>query len=91
MYRLMNETLLGLNLEGDRLRLTPRLPNSWTKCKIDYRYRETTYHITISRFPDGLPGSGQTYLDGTQLTDRVIPLADDHREHTVEMRLPSAS
>jgi cellobiose phosphorylase len=26
MYRLLIETLLGVNLEGDQLRLTPRLP-----------------------------------------------------------------
>ena len=30
MYRLLIETLLGVNLEGNQLRLTPRLPKSWT-------------------------------------------------------------
>ncbi|HET9376840.1 MAG TPA: protein ndvB, partial [Chthoniobacterales bacterium] len=39
MYRLLTETLLGLNREGDRLWLTPRLPTSWTGCKVQYRYR----------------------------------------------------
>ncbi|HZC35416.1 MAG TPA: hypothetical protein VE242_07370, partial [Chthoniobacterales bacterium] len=47
-YRLLTETLLGLNREGDQLRLIPRLPKSWTTCKIHYRYRQTLYHITIS-------------------------------------------
>ena len=41
MYRLLIETLLGVNLEGDQLRLTPRLPKSWTTYKIHYRYRQT--------------------------------------------------
>ena len=45
MYRLLTETLLGLKLEGNRLRLTPRLPKHWPTCKIDYRYRQTLYHI----------------------------------------------
>ena len=49
MYRLLIETLLGVNLEGDQLRLTPRLPKSWTTFKIHYRYRQTVYHITITR------------------------------------------
>ncbi len=48
MYRLLIETLLGVNLEGDQLRLTPRLPKSWTTYKIHYRYRQTVYHITIT-------------------------------------------
>src|SRR5205807_1777968 len=41
MYRLLLETLLGLQLEGDRLRLNPRMPKTWTKFAIHYRYRET--------------------------------------------------
>ena len=49
MYRLLIETLLGVNLEGDQLRLTPRLPKAWTTYKIHYRYRQTVYHITITR------------------------------------------
>jgi len=49
MYRLLIETLLGVNLEGDRLRLAPRLPKSWKTYKIHYRYRQTVYHITIKR------------------------------------------
>ena len=87
MYRLLTETLLGLNLEGNRLRLHPRLPNSWTTCKIRYRYRQTPYHITISRV-DGSPGSGQILLDGEALLEKTIPLVDDRRDHSVEMRLP---
>src|ERR1700729_3765945 len=62
MYRLLTETLLGLKLEGDRLRLTPRLPKHWPTCRIDYRYRQTLYHIHISRLPEGLSGTSQTFL-----------------------------
>ena len=86
MYRLLTETLLGLTLEGDRLRLTPRLPKHWPTCKIDYRYRQTLYQIAISRSPNGLHVSGQIFLDGEELTDKIIPLVDDRREHRVEMR-----
>ncbi len=86
MYRLLIETLFGLKLEGDRLRLTSRLPKHWPTCRIDYRYRQTPYHINISRLPDGTSGTGQTLLDGEELTGNVIPLVDDHREHRVEVR-----
>jgi cyclic beta-1,2-glucan synthetase len=86
MYRVLTETLFGLKLEGSRLRLTPRLPKRWPTCKIDYRYQQTVYHMTISRLTHGLPGANQIYLDGEELTDGVIPLVDDQREHRVEMR-----
>ncbi|MBN1629829.1 MAG: cyclic beta 1-2 glucan synthetase, partial [Thermoleophilia bacterium] len=59
MYRLATETLLGLHLEVDKLRLTPLMPKDWRSYKVHYRYRETFYHITIERpegAPDGLSG-----------------------------------
>jgi cyclic beta-1,2-glucan synthetase len=91
MYRLLIETLLGLNREGNRLRLTPRIPKNWTSCKIHYRYRQTPYHITISRAPYGSWDSGQTILDGSQIADQSILLVDDGREHSVEVRLTAGS
>jgi len=41
--------LLGVNLAGDQLRLTPRLPKGWKSYHVRYRYRQTVYQITISR------------------------------------------
>jgi cellobiose phosphorylase len=89
MYRLLTETLLGLNLEGNRLRLTPRLPKHWPRCQINYRYRQTFYQISISRLPNGLPAAGQIYLDEKELADGIISLVDDRLEHSIEMRLPN--
>jgi cyclic beta-1,2-glucan synthetase len=88
MYRLLIETLLGVNREGNRLRLTPRLPKNWTTCKIRYRYRQTLYHISISRPSDASPGQRQTTLDGNEIADNLIALVDDGREHSVELWLP---
>jgi cyclic beta-1,2-glucan synthetase len=87
MYRLLVEVLLGVKLEGDHLRLVPRLPMHWPTCKISYRYRQTFYHINISRQPDGSSGPAQITLDGNEIADGVIPLIDDLGEHRVEMRL----
>ena len=38
MYRLVVESLLGLRLEGDRLRIAPCLPPEWTGFTLRYRY-----------------------------------------------------
>jgi cyclic beta-1,2-glucan synthetase len=86
MYRLLTETLLGLNVEGDRLHLIPRLPKHWSSCKIHYRYRQTFYHITISRLPEGSPGSVRIFLDGMECAEETVPLVDDRRDHTVEYK-----
>ena len=91
MYRLLVETLLGVNREGDRLRLEPRLAKSWPSYKIHYRYRQTVYHITIKRHS---PNAGEVDLltvDGTVVPGSTILLHDDGREHVAEFRVRSTA
>ena len=87
MYRLLIETLLGVNLEGDQLRLNPRLPKSWATCKIHYRYRQTIYHITFTRLAADSGEVNQLFLDGKELAAKTVPLVDDRREHSVELKV----
>ena len=87
MYRLLTETLLGVHLEANRLRIEPRFPVSWTSYKIHYRYRQTVYHITVTRLSKDSPGPSQLILDNQTLSDETIPLVDDHIEHFAEMRV----
>ena len=90
MYRLLIETLLGVNLEGDQLRLTPRMPKSWSSYKIHYRYRQTVYHITITRLDADTEEANQLLLDGKELAAKTVPLVDDRQEHFVEMKARSS-
>jgi len=87
MYRLLVETLLGVNLEGDQLRLTPRMPESWSTYKIHYRFRQTVYHITITRVAADLQEPNPLILDGKSLSGTTIPLLDDRQEHSVEVQV----
>jgi cyclic beta-1,2-glucan synthetase len=87
MYRLLIETLLGAHLEGDRLRLVPRLPKAWDSFKLHYRHRQTVYHITIARLAADASGAGSLTLDGREIPGNVLPLSDDHQEHAVELRV----
>ncbi|MES1166519.1 MAG: glycosyl hydrolase family 65 protein, partial [Pseudomonadota bacterium] len=91
MYRLLVETLLGVNREGDRLRLAPRLPPGWANCKIHYRYRRTVYHIAITRLTASATGGDQLFLDGRELPGTTLPLVDDQQEHAVEMQMRGPS
>jgi cellobiose phosphorylase len=87
MYRLLIETLLGVNLAGDQLCLTPRLPKSWTTCKIHYRYRQTIYHITITRLAVDSADANLLALDGQEISGKTISLQDDRHAHIVEMKV----
>jgi cellobiose phosphorylase len=84
MYRLIVESLLGLRLEGDRLRIAPCLPADWPAFTVHYRFRETVYHISVHQTPRKT-GDERLSLDGQEQGGLVVPLDDDHREHRVEV------
>ena len=94
MYRLVVESLLGLNLEADRLRLAPCLPPEWNEFAMRYRYRETLYHISVSRDEDtgeGNPEAITVIVDGIVQASNVVLLADDRLDHRVEVRVATKS
>jgi cellobiose phosphorylase len=72
MYRLAVETLIGLHLEIDKLRLAPLIPKEWESYKIHYRYRETFYHITVKQ-TEARPGDSEMEAEpvGAQRVRRV--------------------
>ncbi len=84
MYRLIVESLLGLELRGDRLKVAPCLPADWSGFTVHYRYRETVYHITVHGEP---PQAGATRLrmDDQEQDGVDVPMVNDQREHWVEM------
>jgi cellobiose phosphorylase len=89
MYRLILESLLGLRLEGDKLRFAPCLPVDWKAFKVHYRYRETVYHIDVLQTHDD-NGETSVTVDGVGRHDKAIQLVDDGQEHSVEVRIPAA-
>lgn len=90
MYRLIIESLLGLHLEVDKLRFSPRPPRDWPWFKMHYRYRETFYHITVT-----CNQSGKTIqslrVDGVEQLEHCVCLVDDKTSHHVEIVLGPTS
>ena len=89
MYRLIVESLLGLRLEVDKLRIVPCLPADWKGFTLHYRYRETVYHITVLQ-TRARNGETSVSVDGVEQHDKAILLVDDRREHSVEVHVPNA-
>lgn len=97
MYRLIVETLLGLQLEVDHLRMAPCIPAHWKSYNIHYRFRETVYHIIVKRVGEKPEHVSRLTMDGVEI-DGVgldangrrqgrIHLVDDRRDHYVEVEL----
>jgi cellobiose phosphorylase len=86
MYRLITESLLGLQLQADILRFTPCLPPQWQTFKIHYRYRETFYRITV-RNAGGGKSVNRVATDGVDQPDKAVRLVDDRNEHDVEVEV----
>ena len=88
-FLLIVESLLGLELQVDKLRFAPCLPADWKGFKLHYRYRETVYHITVLQIPSGEKAM-RVSVDGIEQHDQSISLVDDRKEHRVEVRIPVA-
>jgi cellobiose phosphorylase len=84
MYRLIVESLLGLTLEGDKLRFTPCLPADWGQFKMRYRYRDTVYQITVVQGKGDRKYTGVS-VDGIKQDVPHLSLIDDGLEHVVEV------
>jgi cellobiose phosphorylase len=84
MYRLIVESILGLRLEVDKLYIEPCIPEHWVSFKMNYRYRETVYHITVSQ----TRAAGSVTLltvDNIERHGLTIPLVDDRQKHKVDL------
>ena len=86
MYRLIVESLLGLRLETDKLYFEPCLPSDWVSYKINYRFRETIYRITIIQLFEGIFKT-HIIIDGTECQDMFISLVNDRQEHQAEVKI----
>jgi cyclic beta-1,2-glucan synthetase len=86
MYRLIVESLLGLQLDVDRLQFTPCIPAEWKSFRLHYRYRETFYHITVTQAGPGRKVVSMT-VDGLAQSDGAVQLVDDRKEHFVEIKM----
>jgi cellobiose phosphorylase len=82
MYRLIVESLLGLELRGETLKIDPCLPHDWSTYALNYRYRDTTYRIVVTQRGTH-DVTDNVKVDGVEQTDGLIALVDDKREHAV--------
>ncbi|HXQ46788.1 MAG TPA: hypothetical protein VN806_09240 [Caulobacteraceae bacterium] len=89
MQRAGVESILGLRIEGDKLRLDPCIPASWPRFEITLRHGASRYAIVVENPQSVQRGVAAAEFDGATVTARPlsIPLEDDGRAHRLQVRL----
>ena len=79
MYQFITGSLLGIQLQHDRLHFIPCFPLEWASVIIDYRYKNTTYNITVYQ----VTGVTKSWwiMDGNMGDGNMLPLTDDGLPH----------
>jgi len=92
MYRLIVEALLGVTIENGHLRIAPCIPADWPGYTMRYRYRGTTFEITVEQSPDTATGAPavSVALDGVPQRGDSVPLVDDGQTHHVRVDIRAA-
>jgi cellobiose phosphorylase len=90
MYRMIVESLLGIELVAGKLRISPCLPAPWKGFKFRYRHGETTFDVTVSQSAEASRTPSVSF-DGELQSDNTIPVAGDRAVHAVEVRVGPAS
>lgn len=89
MYRVWLEEVLGFKLRGSTLRIDCTIPKDWNSFKIRYRYKSSTYNISVENPHHLTRGKTHILLDDLTLETPDIPLDDDGRDHNVRVVISS--
>jgi cyclic beta-1,2-glucan synthetase len=82
-YRIALEDILGIQREGNSLRIDPSIPAHWHGYEVTYRLASATYHIRLQN-PHGIEhGIVSLSIDGQDRAGSTIALVDDGQRHEV--------
>lgn len=85
MYRLLTESLLGLQRRGTRLQITPCIPAAWPGYQLRYRFGTSTYVIDVTQRKGG---DARLEVDGIPQAALAFTLIDDGAVHAVALEWP---
>ncbi|PKU24746.1 glycosyl transferase [Telmatospirillum siberiense] len=89
MQRAGIESILGLSLHGDGIRLDPCIPKGWPSFEITFRHRSARYEIRVENPDRVAKGVVSALFDGAEILARplCLPLLDDGVTHHVDVKL----
>ncbi|MEO8997686.1 MAG: glycosyl transferase family 36 [Rhodanobacter sp.] len=92
LYRAGLEAVLGFQLQGDKLRIEPCIPQDWPGFQLTYQHRGkqhvSRYEITVENPDKVCRGLCKVELDGQTLAvDAAVVLLDDGQTHRLRIVL----
>jgi cyclic beta-1,2-glucan synthetase len=87
MYQAAIGSILGLRRRGATFIIDPCVPSSWPHYRIDWRFLNTRYEITVCNPAHRCRGVARSTLDGVPVDAAAIPLLNDGKTHTVQVVL----
>ncbi|OQW69772.1 MAG: phosphorylase [Proteobacteria bacterium ST_bin11] len=89
-YRAGLESVLGLQVRGDRLLFAPCIPRAWQSFSMTYQHGSSVYQIQVDNPNGAMQGIASLALDGAdQAPGDGIQLVDDGKQHEVRVVLGS--
>jgi cellobiose phosphorylase len=85
LYRVGLEAILGFHQRGNQLEIEPCIPPGWPRYEITWRYKSTVYHVVVENSGGSGRGVGSLIIDGVAVPAGTIDLADDGRQHEVQI------
>jgi cyclic beta-1,2-glucan synthetase len=82
MYRLIVESLLGVQRSGQTLTIEPLMPADWPGFTLHYRLGKSLYHFDVRQ---GSSAVTSLTVDGHPLSGNAVHLDDDGAEHWVQV------
>ena len=76
LFTAVTQGLLGITKTGDTLSMRALIPNAFDRVSAVYKYKDTKYTLICER------GLSYPELDGRQLSEGVLRLAENDGEHT---------
>ena len=84
MYEAGIKYILGLNIEGNMLKIKPNIPANWKEYSIRYKYGNSIYNIKVKN--ENSEAEKGVFLDGKRLEKPEIILNGNGGVYSVEVR-----
>jgi cyclic beta-1,2-glucan synthetase len=90
-WRVIVESMLGLQVHGDKLRIEPCLTPDWNSFEMTYRHGKTHFKIKVEN-PDSVEsGVREVFVNDQKIDDKVLQLVDDGVDKRVRVVMGATS
>ena len=86
MYEAGIRYILGLNKQGNILKIEPSIPDNWNEYSIQYRYGNSIYNIKVFNNKQKDVKNKKVYVDGKEMENGEIILQENGGVFNVEIK-----